>query len=226
MSKIIFIIVVVIIVAGAIYYEKRRGDDISIIAKKLGFEFYPGQHRLPEVLDKVGFDLFTQGPPNIKNRAQGIRNNRDVTIFDFTYTASSAGEGQRSHPIADDFNSVKTRSQSVIWIRSKQSLPDFDLSPSRIHRRTVAARFGLSPVTFDGQVAFNQQHTLLARDSQKVRTLFNEKVFEYLARHPQLVFESRGQDALFYRFEKLPDPDSIPQFLEDAEALLDLFQRQ
>ena len=226
MSKIIFIIVAVIIIGGAIYYEKRRGDDISLIVKKLGFDFYPGPHRLPEALDQVGFDLFTQGPPNIKNRAQGIRNGREVTIFDFTYTASSAGEGQRSYPVADDFNSVKTRSQSVIWIRSKQSLPDFDLSPSRIHRRTAAARFGLNLVTFDGQNSFNQQHTLLARDGQKVRALFNDKVFEYLARHPKLVFESRGQDALFYRFEKLPDPDAIPQFLEDAETLLDLFQQQ
>jgi len=226
MSKTIFIIIVVVIIAGAIYYEKRRGDNMSKTAKRLGFEFIPGQHTLPEELDQIGFDLFTQGPPNIKNRIHGIRGNRDVTIFDFTYTASSAGEGQRDYPVADDFKSVETRSQSVLWIRSKQSLPDFDLSPSRIHRRTVAARMGLGLVTFDSQNAFNQQHTLLARDDQKVRALFNARVFDYLGEHPNLVFESRGRDALFYRFEKLPDADSIPQFLEEAEALLDLFQQQ
>ncbi|HXK58026.1 MAG TPA: 3-ketosteroid dehydrogenase, partial [Gammaproteobacteria bacterium] len=32
--------------------------------------------------------------------------------------------------------------------------------------------------------------------------------------------------SLFYRFEKLPEPDSIPRFLEEAEALLELLQRQ
>ncbi len=225
MFKIIFIVVVVVVIAGAIYYEKRRGDGMSTIAKRLGFDSHPGQHRLPEELDKVGFDLFTQGPPNIKNRMQGTRGNREVTIFDFTYNASSAGEGQREYPLADDFNSVESRSQSVIWIRSQQTLPDFDLSPSRIHRRSLAARFGFNLITFDGQNAFNQQHTLMARDNQKVRALFNDKVFDYVTDHPQLVFESRGRDALFYRFEKLPDPDSIPGFLQEAEALLDLFQQ-
>jgi hypothetical protein len=225
MSKIIFIIIVVAIIAGAIYYEKRRGDNMSMLAKRLGFVFSPGQHPLPDELDNVGFDLFTQGPPNVKNRMQGTRGDREVTIFDFTYTATSAGEGQREYPVADDFNSVETRSQSVIWIRSQQPLPDFDLSPSRMHRRSVAARFGLHLLTFDGRNAFNQQHTLLVRDSQKVRTLFNDKVFDYLTEHPQLVVESRGRDALFYRFAQLPDAQSIPQFLEDAEGLLELFQQ-
>ena len=226
MSKIIFIIVVIAVIVGAIYYEKRRGDNFSMLAKRLGFDFFPGQHKLPDELDKVGFDLFTQGPPNIRNRIRGVRGNRDITIFDFTYTASSASEGQRGYPMADDFKSVETRSQSVIWIRSQQTLPDFDLSPSRIHMRSVASRFGLHRLTFDGQSAFNDQHTLLVRDDQKVRALFDERIFAYLAEHPRLVFESRGRDALFYRFEKLPEPDSIPQFLEDAEGLLDLFQRQ
>ncbi|MCB1752750.1 MAG: hypothetical protein KDI74_13595 [Gammaproteobacteria bacterium] len=226
MSKIVFIIIVVVIIVGAIYYEKQRGDDLSITAKRLGFDFQPGQHRLPAELEQVGFDLFTQGPPNIRNRMQGIKGGRDVTIFDFTYNASSAGEGQRGYPVADDFNSVETRSQSVIWIRSGSSLPDFDLSPSRIHRRSVGQRFGLQRVTFDGRNSFNQQFTLLARDDQKTRVLFKDAVFDYLADHPHLVFESRGRDVLFYRFEKLPEPDSIPRFLEEAEALLELLQRQ
>lgn len=226
MSKIVFIIIVAIVIAAAIYYEKRRSDGMTLVAKQLGFEFIPGQHRLPDELDRVGFDLFTQGPPNIRNRISGAHNGRDVAIFDFTYTASSAGEGQRGYPIADDFRSIETRSQSVIWIRSQQSLPDFDLSPSRIHRRTVAARMGLNLITFDGQKGFNEQHTLLVRDASKVRALFNDRMFAFLAEHPHLVFESRGRDALFYRFEKLPDPSSIPEFLQQAETLLELFQQQ
>lgn len=226
MSKIVFIIFVVIIIVSAIFYEKYRGDALSVTSKRLGYDFHPGQHQLPTELDDAGFDLFTQGPPNIRNRMQGTSGDRDVSIFEFTYNASSAGEGQRQYPVADDFNSVETRSQSVIWIRSRQSLPDFDLSPRRIHRRSVAKRFGLQQVTFDDRGSFNQQHMLLARDSQRIRALFTDEVFEFMADHPDLVIESRGRDALLYRFEKLPDPDSIPRFLEDALALLDLFQRQ
>ena len=225
MSKIIFIIFVAVVIVAAIYCEKRRGDDMSQLAKQLGFDFHPGQHRLPVELDEAGFDLFTQGPPNIRNRMHGMRGSLEITLFDFSYAATTAGEGQRSHPVADDYNNIETRNQSVVWIRSTQSLPDFDLSPRRIHRRSVASRFGLQQVTFDGNDRFNQQHILLARDGERVRALFNQALFDFLAEHPHLVIESRGQNALIYRFEKLPDPTSVPQFLDDAVGLLELFQQ-
>ncbi len=117
---------------------------------------------------------------------------------------------------------MESRSQSVIWVRLKKTLPEFDLSPRRIHKRTVAARFNLGQVTFDGQSAFNQQFSLLGRDGEKLRQLFSQKLIDQLASLPNLVIESRGHDLLFYRFEERPDPKSIPGFLQEVEGLLAL----
>ncbi|MCP3867505.1 MAG: hypothetical protein GY703_05285 [Gammaproteobacteria bacterium] len=225
MSNILIVLIFVLIVAGAIFYEKRRGDDMETVAGRLGFTFHGGQHRLPGELDEAGFDLFTQGPPNIKNRMVGRRGEREVTLFDFHYKALSSGEGQRGFQVADDHDSIERRSQGVVWFRSQSKLPDFDLSPKRIHMRNVGSRFGLGQVTFDGASGFNQEYNLLARDAQKMRTLFTDQVMTFLADHPGIVLESRGQDVLFYRFEKLPKPRDIPRFLEEGETLLDLLQQ-
>ncbi len=225
MEKILVLVVVIIVIAAAVYYEKRRGSDMAAVAGRMGFSFEAGQHPLPSTLDNAGFDLFTQGPPNIKNRMWGNRNGREITLFDFHYDATTSGEGQRQTPVADDHNSIERRSQSVIWFRSGTTLPDFDLSPNRLHRRTVAARFGLAQVTLDGRPTFNERFTLLARDAVKVRELFNDRVLEYLNAHPRMVMESRGRDTLFYRFEQLPNPGALTQFIDEAERLLELFHK-
>ena len=223
MSKIIVILVFVVIIAGAIYFEKRRGNDMEAIAGRLGFSFQAGQQPLPDVLDQAGFDLFTQGPPNIKNRMWGERNGQEITLFDFHYDATTSGEGRRDTPVTDDHNSMERRSQTVVWIRAKATpLPDFDLSPNRLHQRTAAARFGLSPVSFDGHPAFRGHYILLARDAARIRRLFNDRVLDYLASQPGIVLESRGTNILFYRFEQLPNPTTAPELIADAEALLDL----
>jgi hypothetical protein len=225
MSKIVFIIIVAIIIAAAIYYEKRRSDGMSEAARKLGFDYQAGQHALPQALDAAGFDLFTQGPPNIRHRLSGNRNGREMALFDFTYTASSAGEGQREYPVVDDYKSIEDRAQTVIWVHSQNALPDFDLSPSKLHRRTVAGRFGLNRVTLDGENEFNQSHILLARDSERMRALFRQPLLQYLQRHPRIVVEARGESVLVYRFEKLTEPSAIIAFIDEAEELLRLLQQ-
>jgi len=225
MTKYIIIAVFVLIVLGAIYFEKRRGDDMAAVAGRLGLSFKPGQHPLPGELNQAGFDLFTQGPPNIKNRMLGDRNGREVTLFDFHYDAASSGEGQQGVPVIDDRNSVERRGQTVIWFRSESVLPDFDLSPGNTHKRSVGQRFGLTRVTFDGQEAFNRQFVLLARDAEKIRGIFTDRVLDYLSDRPDTVLESRGRDTLFYRFGKLSSSKAVPDFLKEAEGLLDLLQQ-
>ena len=225
MSKILLILVVILIIVGALYFEKRRSSDMQAVANRLGLSFHPGQHRLPETLEGAGFDLFTQGPPNIKNRMQGERNGRSVSLFDFTYTATSSGEGQRELPPTDEHHGLESRSQSVIWLRSDRALPDFDLAPSRTHRRNVASRFGFNRVTFDGRNDFNQEYVLLARDAEKMRTIFSDDVIRFLLANPGQVIESRGRESLFYRFENLSTPKAIPAFLRETEELLGLLQR-
>jgi len=198
---------------------------MAAVAGRLGLSFKAGQHKLPGDLSQAGFDLFTQGPPNIKNRMQGDRGGRDVTLFDFHYDATTSGEGQQGVPVMDDQNSIERRSQTVVWFRSESALPDFDLSPGNTHKRSVGQRFGLTRVTFDGQEAFNRQFVLLARDAGKMREIFTDRVLDYLSGRPDTVMESRGRDTLFYRFGKLSNSKAVPDFLEEAEGLLDLLQR-
>ncbi|MES9897960.1 MAG: hypothetical protein ABW148_02930 [Sedimenticola sp.] len=220
MSKLIIIIIIAII-AGAFYLEKRRGNNLSSVASRLGFTFFSGQHKLPDELGEIGFDLFTQGPPNIQNRMTGYSNDREMTIFDFSYIATEGDEGINDIPVGDE-EIMETRNQSVIWVRQKKVLPDFDFSPKRIHKRTVGARFGLTQVTLDGQNNFNRQYTLLGRDTEKLRQLFSQQLIDQLAARPNLVIESRGQDLLFYRFAQRHDPKVIPGFLQEVETLLEL----
>lgn len=226
MTKLLIAAVFIVIILGALYFEYRRGSGMAAIAGKLGLAFDSGQQKLPEELERVGFDLFSQGAPNIKNRMHGATGGRKVSVFDFSYRALSSAEGSRDHPVADDHQGMETRSQSVIWIRLQQPLPDFDLSPTKIHNRTVAARFGLNRVTFDDAKAFNSRFTLLARDPQRTRELFSERVREFLLEHPDLVFESRSRDALFYRFEDRVKPAAIPDFLRQVQDLVELFDER
>ena len=225
MTKVLIAAVFIIIILGAWYFEHRRGSGMAAVANRLGLAFISGQQKLPEELARIPFDLFTQGAPNIKNRMHGESEGLKVSIFDFSYQALSAGEGSRDQPIADDQQGMETRSQSVIWARLSTPLPDFDLSPTKIHNRSVAARFGLSRVTFDGAEAFNQRYVLLARDAARARQLFTQQVRDFLLENPDLVFESRGADALFYRFEDRVRPAAIPGFLQQIRTLIGLIER-
>ena len=58
-----------------------------------------------------------------------------------------------------------------------------------------------------------------------MRGIFTDRVLDYLAGHPDTVLESRGRDALFYRFGRLSNSKAVPDFLKEAEGLLDLLQR-
>jgi len=224
MSKLIIIAVIILIILGALYFEFQRGSEMEKVAKDMGFVFHPGLQTIPEELEELEFDLFTQGPPNIKNRMEGSRDDRRVTILDFTYTSMSAAEGQRDYPVTDDHSGFEDRSQSVIWIESSATFPDFDLSPTGIHKRTVGARLGLSRLTFDGRNDFNERYVLLVRNAEQVRRLFSDELIAYLIKHPGLVFESRGKNSLFYRFEDRVDPKAIPGFLEDVLAVMKILE--
>lgn len=222
----LIIIVFIVIVVGALYFELRRGSEMERVAKAMSFDFHPGLQTVPGELENLQFDLFTQGPPNIKNRMEGHRDDRQVTIFDFTYRALSAGEGQVGYPVMDEYSGLEDRSQSVIWLKSSTTLPDFDLSPTRIHKRNTGVRFGLNRLTFDGKKDFDDQYVLLVRNAQQVRRLFSEKLIAYLIEHPGLVYESRGNNSLFYRFEDRVDPKLIPAFLDEVLTLMQIIESE
>ncbi len=222
MSKFLIIAIILLIIAGGLYLEHRRGGNLAAVADKLGLSFQGDRKHLPEEVERAGFDLFTQGGNAISNWMEGENQGIRVAIFDYGYEARVAGEGERGVPVSDDQQGRENRLQSVIWVHSGLKLPDFDLSPSGIHQRTVAARFGLSRLTFDGDTPFNRRYILLARDAERVRRLFTPAVRRQLLAQSGLVFESRGRDALFYHFQERVEAKRIPGFLKQAEGLLQL----
>ncbi len=223
MSKFLIIAFILLIIAAGLYLEHRRSSNLATAANKLDLTFQGDRKHLPEQLSRAGFDLFTQGSSSVSNWMEGDVQGDRRAIFDYGYEARSAGEGERGIPVSDDQQGRENRIQSVIWVHSdRRALPDFDLSPSGLHQRTVAARFGLSRLTFDGDASFNQRYLLLVRDADRVRRLFTPEVRRQLLTRPGLVIESRGEDLLFYRFQERLGAKQIPAFLEEVEGLLQL----
>ncbi|MES9958920.1 MAG: hypothetical protein ABW089_00690 [Sedimenticola sp.] len=222
MSKIIIVVAIVLIIAAAIYFERNRSSGMAKIASGMGLGFSAGQQKLPAELGKKGFDLFTQGAPNIKNLMSGFIDGREVAIFDYAYEAEEGGEGVSDAPLGHDHQINEKRIQMVVWLKLEKSLPDFDLSPTRMHKRTVAGRFGLARITLDGQPVFNENFILLGRDGEKVRQLFSQEVIDHVAGQRDLMVESRGSDLLVYRLSKRTDPDAISAFYQGARRLADL----
>lgn len=69
----VFAVLALFIFGAAIYLELQRDQALARVATDLGFAFTDGQHAPLGSLDAVGFYLFTQGPPLIKNRMEGER---------------------------------------------------------------------------------------------------------------------------------------------------------
>ncbi len=220
MSKIIIITVIVLIVVGGLYFEAQRGGNLGRLAAKYGFTYKAGFQSAPSVLVGAEFDLFTQGGHTISNKMEGLFEGYSVALFDYSYTARVSGEGSGALPVDDDHTGVETRSQSVIWIKSHHSLPEFDASPSGGHERTVAGRFGFSALSIESDPQFEKSYNLWVKDSVACRKLFDGAVRKQLL-NSGLVIESRGESLLLYRFGQRLKAKEVPVFLEQAKALID-----
>lgn len=217
----VFLAVAAVIVVAAVYVETQRRDALARVASDLGFSFTRGQHALPVHLDRAGFYLFTQGQPLILNRMDGERAGYQVSIFGFGYDAGQGEEGSRALPTADD-GQIERRLQTVVWLRRPgQTLPDFDLSPTRQPLRRLDPKLGLRPVTFDGSEAFRDRYVLFGRDAVALRQVFTRPVIDAWVADPGWFVEGRGDQWLFYRLEERAAPEDIPALLDRAIGLID-----
>lgn len=224
MTKIAILIVILLIVAAGIYTEWQRGNNLAQSAKRLGLDFSAGLQPMPPELDALEFDLLGLGRGEIGNRMAGRSGDYPVDIFDFSYDATTAGDGFASHPAADEQVSMERRNQTVIHLQAMTVFPDFDVSPARGHRRQVASRFGFSPLVVEEERTFSQAYRLLTRDAQRCRLLFNAGVREFLLNHPGLVVEGRGRDLLFYRFGERLKARQLAPFLQEVQQLAGLLE--
>lgn len=225
--KILGILAIVAIVLLALFYEGKRRDQLAVAATNLGLDFERGQQGLPKALDQAGFYLFTQGPAQMINAMRGRRDDYELLVFGYGFSAAFGDEGQRALPNSDDDSRIERRLQTVVWLRSDAfRLPDFDLSPTRGPKRSAAAQFGMQPVGFDGNQGFRGAYRLAAREPEAARRHFIPEVLDYLTAHPGLVLEGRGGQWLFYRPEERAAPERIGELIDQAEALIGLLRPQ
>ena len=152
MSKLLIAVILVLIIGGAIYFEFRRGSSMQAVANRLGFSFHSGQQPVSESLRGVGFDLFTQGPPNISNRMEGRRGDDRITIpavvRDRALATNPALTGVIEHlDYADETRFVNAASQllAVLSEGYPHTVMLVDAATALAHMRESLARAGLSP---------------------------------------------------------------------------------
>jgi hypothetical protein len=216
-----FVVFAVLCIAAFLILEGQRRQSVERVADSMGFSFTGGQQRLPEVLDRVGFYLFTQGQPLILNRLDGTRSGYQVSLFDFAYDAGKGEEGRRDFMPAD-VGQQERRLQTVVWLhRPGQVLPDFDLSPTRQVLRRVGGQFGLQEVTFDGRDDFRDRYHLLGRDPAALRQVFTPPVIDAFLAEPGWFIEGRGDEWLVYRLSDRTSPERLPAFVDQAIGLIE-----
>lgn len=216
-----FVLVGVIIVAIAVYSEAQRRQALGPVAKALGLGFSGGPQPLPAELESAGFYLFTQGPPEVLNLMRGRRGGYEVALFGYGYDAPQGEEGSREIPVGDA-GQIERRLQTVLWAKAAgQTLPDFDLSPTRESLRRVGQRFGLVPVSIDGRADFRERYLLSARDAAALRAVFTPAVLDALVADPGWFIEGRGNQWLFYRVKERVAPEAMAAFLDHGLGLIE-----
>jgi hypothetical protein len=217
----IFLLVGVVIATIAVYSEARRRQSLSRVADTLGLAFGGGQQPLPAELDKAGFYLFTQGPPQVLNLMRGRRGAYEVALFGYGYDAPQGEEGSREIPVGDA-GQIERRLQTVLWVGAVNgTLPDFDLSPTRGSLRRVAQRFGMLPVSLDHSPDVRDRYVLFARDPTALRPVFTRGLLDALVADPGWFIEGRGNQWLLYRVKERVAPGAMGAFLERGIGLID-----
>lgn len=215
----IFLIIVAVILTAAWYFESQRRNGLDSAAKRIGLTLEPGQQRLPQFIDTADFYLFSQGQPLIQNVMRGGRNGDRILVFNYSFDATEGFEGRREIPSYSDEGVILTHMQTVVAFHEIPPLPHFDLSPNDNSKRTLNTDF--RSVAFDDAAGFSQNYRLAAREEAKVRSLFNDELLMHLGNNPGWVIESKGDQVIFYHKDERLEPDRIPQFIDQAHALLE-----
>ena len=217
------LLIILLILGAVIYflYEKNRSDALENASRQLMFSLERGQQKLPAELDQAGFYLFTQGAPAVQNLMRGERDGYRIVLAEFFYDAAFGEEGDRNLPNSDNDSIVERRAQMFAWVQSSDfRLPQFDLSPVNSPIRGAARNSGYQPMQFDDAEQFNKTFNLAGNDPQSLRALFDENLRNYLLQKPDLVWESQGDQWLFYIDNDRLDASDLDNFIDYIVQLL------
>ena len=220
--KLLLIILFIAIVVAYFLYEKNRGDALEDAARQLLFTLERGQQSLPPELEQAGFYLFAQGAPRIQNRMQGEHRGYQMVLAEFFYDAAFGEAGDRHLPNSDNDGIIERHAQMFVWIRSADKvLPEFDLSPVDSTTRYAARDAGYHALQFDVADRFNSTFNLAGNDDQSIRSLFTDDLRNLLMQQPELVWESRGNQWLFYIPDNRIAATHLDNFIDYIVQILD-----
>jgi hypothetical protein len=107
-------------------------------------------------------------------------------------------------------------SQSVVFLKCKQSLPKFILRPEKMGD-SIAACFGLGDIDFKRHQKFSKEYFLQDPHKEKIRSAFNNKILDYFLENDRMSAESNGSSLLVFKeHAQIVDDDTFKQILDRA----------
>jgi len=186
-----------------------RERNMSALADKLGFQFYPEDDYGMEI-QLQDFRLFSQGRSKsidrIMRKQDGLMD-LDVAIFDYSYQIwGSSGKDDRVH-------------QTVFFLQSaKLGLPELWLQPETIVHK-LGELVGFTDIDFVRFPKFSGNYRLTGGDEEYIRHHFNDEVLNYFTMNKGWSMEGIGFYLLFYRKGTLISSAQIEQFFKRGQEV-------
>jgi len=139
---------------------------------------------------------------------------QQMEIFDFAYTLYS--DAVRKKIALPAWQTLAIISHDA-W-----SFPQFAATPHGF-AHFIAVQLGDSDIDFASHPKFSQLFKLQCTDEAAGRALFRPAVLEAMENHPDLWIEGIDHSLVFYRRDKLLEPDQVAKFQEDVRQIAGLF---
>lgn len=193
------------------YLEKKRRDELSAVARRMGFSFSPGPDGSVQY-SASGFDIFKAGHSQaVSNVMAGETDGIKLTIFDYMYTV---GYGKHS----------STYSQTMAVAEAPNAaLPRFSLGPESIFHK-IGEIVGFKDIDFPGNKGFSDKYLLKGSDEAAVRAAFKPETLRFFESMKDVVnVEADGGRMAVYRMNKLVKPEEMSRFAGDAARIARMF---
>ncbi len=199
-----------LVIYSRYWYLKKRTEALQSVAQEMRLSFTPeGDEVLMSAL--AGFHLFSRGhSKKIRNLMRGVIKDREVKVFDYSYTI---GHGKERH----------TRRQTVACFEVPSRLPGFSLQPERLWHK-LEEWLGRKDMNFDAHPDFSKKYLLRGADEIAIRRLFDTRALEFFEGHPGLCVEGDGNILIFYRGSSQVKPGAIRPFIDEGVSVLGAFR--
>ncbi len=221
-----FVLLLVLFIALLLLRGRRRQKAWAQVARDISFAFHPKDEgvwgfeflRLPLFQRAEGrrsvIDFPSALRAKITNVMKGVRDGREVWLFDYEY-ASSSGAG--SAPDAGYRHTV------AVLALQEDSLPEFALSPEGMWQRIFAGE----DIDFPSHPDFSRRFVLRGPDESRIRALFRPRVLDALMRLPRrLSVQGRGMWMIVYGPPVRAEPQRIREFLDEALRVFQAFGKR